>query len=102
MDPIIIVAIITGVFGLLNAWQNKKLNAKVKTNHGKTIGQHVEQAAVSAADAKEAALKVAEELVTYRLGQAARDRQIIDTLEAHTESDERHFAELRAMIGEAA
>jgi hypothetical protein len=38
----ILCAIIAGVFGVINTRQSAKMNHKVDTNHGRTIGQHVE------------------------------------------------------------
>lgn len=39
---VIIACALTAVFGLLISWQNAKMAKKLKTNHGKTIGEHVE------------------------------------------------------------
>jgi len=36
------VALITGIFGIVIVWQNNQLGRRTKTNHGKTLGQHVE------------------------------------------------------------
>ena len=39
----IISALITGCFGLLITWQNRRLHREVKTNHGVRAGARLEQ-----------------------------------------------------------
>ena len=43
MDPVVAAAFIASVPATLAAVASWKTNRRIKTNHGKSIGQHVEQ-----------------------------------------------------------
>lgn len=119
----ILAVVITGIFGLFIAWQNYLLSQKVRTNHGKNIGEHLEEvgddikdaatrseaARVEALASKTAAQLVALELREYKAQQAAdalavkialedRDNNFERALIEHTADDARNFAELRSLL----
>lgn len=112
----VVSALVTGIFGIFIAWQNYKLGQKTKTNHGKTIGQHVETAAADAAEAKLAAQLVALQLQEYKNQQATEQAAVAaalaesnggfqKALTSHTDADaanftkvEDGFKELRQLI----
>lgn len=102
---LVISAVITGVFGVAITWQNARMNRKIKTNHGKTIGQHVEAASDSAAlaAAKAEAAKAAVDLValqldTYKHEQAMLALDQKRTIEGYVATDAQAHAELRELI----
>lgn len=94
----IISAIVTGIFGLLITWQNWRLSKKVRTNHGKTIGQHVELASAQAEAAKAGVDLVALQLDTYKRQQAAEALEQQRTIESYVAADALAHAQLRELI----
>lgn len=38
----VVVSVVTGVFGCIIVWLQVRNGSRIKTNHGKTIGQHIE------------------------------------------------------------
>ena len=74
----VIGAMITAVPATVAAVSSWRTNQKIKTNHGKNIGQHVEQAALDAADAKLEAQRVRVELARYKAKQDAVNKEHSD------------------------
>lgn len=75
MMELIAVAIVTGVFGIVNTWQNAKLRRSTKTNHGKSIGEHVEKISDEQDRIKAGAADIALALLRSEAAQA-EDRRL--------------------------
>lgn len=95
---LILSALITGIFGMVIVKQNANLAKKTKTNHGKTIGQHVETAAADAQEAKLTAQLVALQLQEYKNLQAAQAKAEHDLIEKYVNDDASAHAEIRQLI----
>lgn len=91
MDSIVIAAVIAAIPATMAAWSSMKTNRRIKTNHGKSIGQHVE-------DAADEAKLVREELESYKQEQRQANQILGFALQEHTASDAVNFAYLRAAI----
>lgn len=89
---------ITGLFGIFIAWQNYQLSRKTKTNHGKTIGQHAEDAAADAKEAKLTAQLVALQLQEYKNEQAASSLAEHTLIEGYVRDDAAAHKEIRSLI----
>lgn len=101
----VISALITGFFGVFIVWQNYRLGRNTKTNHGKTLGQHAEDASAAAelaaakADSAKAAVDlVAMQLETYKHAQAMEALDLQRVIEGYVATDALAHAELRELI----
>lgn len=94
----IISAVITGLFGMVVVWQNWKLSQKTKTNHGKTIGQHAEDAAADAREAKLTSQLVALQLQEYKNDQASAALAEHTLIEGYVRDDAAAHKEIRSLI----
>lgn len=98
----VLAVAITGCFGIFIAWQNYLLARKVKTNHGKTIGEHTEDAAADAAEAKLAAQLVALQLQEYKNEQAVRALAEHNLIESYVDADAEAHRDIRLLIMQVA
>lgn len=99
---LVVATVLTAIFGLLISWQNAKMARKLQTNHGKTIGQHVEDAARAADEANVNAQLVQLQLEQYKAEQAATQQREHDLITRYVEDDAKAHAELRAMLVQVA
>ena len=102
MDPTLLgylaLAVATLAAAFVGAWSSVKSNRRTKTNHGKTIGQHVEEAARSAEQAHLTAQLVALQLERYKSEQAAADLVEHNLIEGYVSADLAAHQELRSLI----
>ena len=98
----IISAALTGAFGIFISWQNWKLKQNSKTNHGKTLGQHVEHIAEQVEGARLQAQLVALKLEQYKQEQLAASKREHDLVEGYMTTDLAAHSELRSLIVQVA
>lgn len=98
----LVATVLTALFGLVIAWQNYKMSKKLQTNHGKTIGQHVEEASLQAQQANINAQLVALQLDQYKAEQAAIALREHDLIQQYVDADAAAHTELRSLITQVA
>jgi hypothetical protein len=82
----------------VGAWATLVGNRQLKTNHGKTIGQHVEDASEAAQAANINAQLVALQLEQYKRDQAEAARIEHELLEGYVRDDRAAHEELRKQL----
>lgn len=106
MDPVLLgslaLAIATLAAAIIAAWASIKVTRRTKTNHGKNIGQHVEEAAADARQANINAQLVALQLEEYKRDQAAIQQREHDLISRYVEDDAKAHAEMRGLIMQVA
>lgn len=106
MDPGLLgslcLAAATLVAAVIAAWVSISVSRRTKTNHGKTIGQHVEEAALAAQEANVNAQLVQLQLDKYKAEQAATQQREHDLIARYVEDDAKAHTELRAMLVQVA
>lgn len=95
-------AIVAAVPSTLAWFSTRKTAKKIETNHGKTIGQHVEETAISAQEAKLAAQLAALQLEQYKAEQATIAQREHDQIQQYMDADAAAHVELRALITQVA
>jgi len=99
--PILASVILGGatmIAAAIAAYSSVISNRRTKTNHGKTIGEHVEAAGVSAEAAKYQAELVALQLDEYKREQSAAAEELRTLILEHAESDVLNFSEVRDIL----
>lgn len=95
----IIIAVVTvSIPSFCGAWISLMTSKKIKTNHGKTIGQHTEQAGEDAQAAKVTAQLVALQLQEYKSEQRAASEAERKLIEKYVADDAAAHIEMRSLI----
>lgn len=106
MDPSLVGSLALSAATLMAAgvaaWVSIRVSRRTRTNHGKTIGQHVEDAARAADEANVNAQLVQLQLEQYKAEQAATQQREHDLIARYVEDDAKAHAELRAMLVQVA
>lgn len=93
-DPVVIAAFISAGPATVAAWAALQVKRNTKTNHGKKIGEHVEDASVAAQEAALETRRVRVELGEYKLEQQDAYAELSAELRSHTRSDSDNFAKI--------
>lgn len=94
----VIASVITGAFGVVIILMQRAQARRTRTNHGKTIGQHVEQAAADAQEAKLSAKLLALQLEEYKAQQRREADKLQRTIKGYVDADALAHAEIRSLI----
>lgn len=106
MDPAFIgsvmLAVATLTAAIIAAVTSFRIAKRTKTNHGKNIGQHVEEASLAAQEANLNAQLVALQLEKYKQEQAVSQQRQHDLIQQYVDTDAAAHTELRALIMQVA
>lgn len=98
----IVLAAATLAAAVVAARGQRRTRKMVQTNHGKTIGQHVEAAALDAKQANTNAQLVQLQLEQYKQEQAAAGQRLHDVIQQYVDADALAHTELRSLIMQVA